>query len=135
MAKRAWLSIVLLGTASTGTTATRVEQPSSVYLKCRHDQSATEDDRVRRAQAVTLAKAINTAEAEMVRRTREYHPLANLNGLPAVPAGFKLSLYADRAGYMFAIKDTRDPCRFAVFSDSAGLLYEKSALSAPVIAQ
>lgn len=117
-----------------GASGNTVEQFSSV-VSCRHDQTATQEDRTRRAQAVTLAKAINAAEAELVRRTREYQPLANLRNLPAVPSGFKLNLYADRDGCIFAIKDTLDTCHFAVFSDSAGLLYEKTALSAPVIAQ
>ena len=107
----------------------------SSAISCRHQQAATQEDQVRRAQAVTLAKAIHAAEAELVRRTQQYQPLENLHTLPAVPSGFQLNLYADRFGYIFAIKDTMDPCRFAVFSDGGGLLYEKSALDAPLIAQ
>jgi hypothetical protein len=110
------------------------EQPSSVPA-CRHGQASTQEDRDRRAHALTVAKAITASEAEVVRRTGEYQPLARLSGLPAVPNGFKLALYADRSGYIFALKDTRDPCHFAVFSDASGLLYEKSALDAPVLAQ
>ncbi|HET7694536.1 MAG TPA: hypothetical protein VFK57_02420 [Vicinamibacterales bacterium] len=37
-----------------------------------------------------------------------------------------MSLYAGADGYIFSIKDTLDPCRFAIFSDSAGVLYESS---------
>ena len=102
---------------------------------CRHDAHAADADRTRRAQALMLAKAITAAQADVVRRTRQYHPLTNLGTLPAVPAGFSLKLFADRDDYVFALKDTRDPCRYAIFSDSAGLLYEKSARTAPVIAQ
>jgi len=84
---------------------------------------------------VTLAKAINTAQASLVQRTQQYHPVESLGNLPAVPAGFELNLFADRSGYMFALKDTQDPCWFAVFSDNRGLVYEKSALDAPAVAQ
>ncbi len=52
--------------------------------------------------------------------------------LPALPREFEL---ADASGYMFGLKGTQDPCWFAVFSDQRGLLYEESALNAPVIAQ
>jgi hypothetical protein len=104
-------------------------------VSCRHDKAATPEDRDRRAKALTLARAINAAEADQVQRTRQYQPLTNLHDLPAVPSGFRLNLYADRSGYIFAIKDTLDPCLFAVFSDTGGLLYEQSARSAPVIAQ
>jgi hypothetical protein len=107
----------------------------SPAITCLHGQASRQENRARRAQAVTLAKAINSAEAEAVQQTRHYQPLESLRNLPAVPSGFKLSLHADRFGYIFAIKDTRDPCWFAVFSDAGGLLYEKSALDAPVIAQ
>lgn len=102
---------------------------------CRHDANAAEVDRNRRAQALTLAKAITAAQADVVKRTRQYQPVQSLANLPAVPSGFALKLFADRDDYVFALKDTLDPCRYAIFSDSAGLLYEKSARAAPVIAQ
>lgn len=134
MVKRTSVCIAALGIASIGWTAMLGRQLPSA-ISCRHQQAAKQEDRARRAQALTLAKAINAAEAELVQRTRQYQPLESLHNLPAVPSGFQLKLYADRSGYIFAIKDTLDPCRFAVFSDAGGLLYEKSALDAPVIAQ
>ena len=111
------------------------QQTLPVVASCRHDGNATEPDRQRRAQALTLAKAITAAQGEAVRRTRQYHPVPSLGSLPAVPSGFALKLFADRDDYVFALKDTLDPCRYAIFSDSAGLLYEKSARAAPVVAQ
>jgi hypothetical protein len=136
MVKRSSVCIGVLGIASIGWAAIPERQLQlSSAISCRHDQAAKQDDRARHAQALTLAKAINVAEAELVRRTRQYQPLESLHNLPAVPSGFQLNLHADRSGYIFAIKDTSDPCRFAVFSDAGGLLYEKSALNAPVIAQ
>jgi hypothetical protein len=115
--------------------ALRGVQVPPTIAECRHDQRSTAEDRTRRTQALALAKAINAAQARVVRQTRRYQPLANLGSLPEVPRGFRLNLYADGEGYIFALKDTLDSCRFAVFSDSAGLLYEKSAIAAPVIAR
>ena len=105
--------------------------------RCHHGGAfaSTDDSRARRAQAVTLGRAIHRAEAEAVRSTGQYQPLSRLGLLPPVPKDFALKLYADGEGYLFGLKDTLDPCHFAIFSDTSGLLYEKSALSAPVIAR
>jgi hypothetical protein len=127
--------IALLTLTSIQGAAPLSRQVPPAIASCRHDANATDADRSRRAQALALAKAIHAAEANVVRRTGEYHPVRNLGKLPAVPAGFALKLFADREDYVFAVKDTRDPCRYAIFSDSAGLLYEKSAHAAPVIAR
>jgi hypothetical protein len=130
--------IALFAVASIAGTAApqpRVPQVLPTIASCRHDSRATDVDRNRRAQARALAKAINTAEGESARRTRAYQPLSALGKLPPVPDGFSLKLFADRDGYMFALKDTLDPCHYAVFSDAAGFLYEQSGRAAPVIAQ
>jgi len=134
MVNRKAVWIALLSITSIGGAAMPMEQ-FGYAPTCRHGQAPTEEDRARRAQAVTLAKAINTAQASLVQRTQQYHPVESLGNLPAVPAGFELNLFADHSGYMFAIKDTQDPCWFAVFSDNRGLVYEKSALDAPAVAQ
>lgn len=109
--------------------------PLSIVPACRHTDAAKQEDRNRRAQALALARAINGAEAELARGAQDYQPLAKLQNLPAAPIGFKVSLHADRTGYIFSLKDTSDPCYFAVFSDAGGLLYQQSALTAPVIAE
>jgi hypothetical protein len=127
--------IVLLAVTSMQGAVPLTRQVPPSVTSCRHDAHATDADRQRRAQALTLAKAIVAAEADVVRRTRQYHPVQSLGTLPPVPSGFALKLFADRDDYVFALKDTLDPCRYAIFSDSAGLLYEKSARAAPVIAR
>ena len=109
-----------------------VEQ--AIPVACRHDRPNAVD-KARRAQAVVLAKAINTAQMDSLRRARKYEPAANLKGIPAAPDGFKLDLYVNDSGYIFSLKDSLDPCSFAVFSDHGGLLYQQSGRSAPVIAQ
>jgi hypothetical protein len=93
---------------------------------CRHDSSATQADRMRRDQALVLARAINQAEGLAAQKTREYQPLAALPNLPSVPVGFLVRLYVDDSGYMFSIKDDRDPCHYGIFSDENGRLYEMS---------
>jgi hypothetical protein len=127
--------IALLAVASIQSAAPLTRQLSPPVASCLHDANAREGDRNRRMQALALAKAINTAEADVVRRTRQYQPVGSLRNLPAVPPGFALKLFADRDDYVFAVKDTRDPCHYAIFSDSAGFLYEKSARAAPLVAQ
>jgi len=93
---------------------------------CRHDSSATDADRMRRDQALALARAINQAEGLAAQRTRVYQPLASLPNLPQAPVGFRVRLYVDESGYMFSIKDERDPCHYGIFSDENGRLYEMS---------
>ena len=93
---------------------------------CRHDSAATAADRMRRDQALALARAINQAEGLAAQRTREYQPLAALPNLPPAPQGFRVRLYVDDSGYMFSIKDERDPCHYGIFSDEHGRLYEMS---------
>jgi hypothetical protein len=133
MGKRTPVCIAILGIASIGWAAMPPRQ-TSTGISCRHDNASRQDDRARRGQALRLAKAIHEAEARVVQIRQQYQPVSGLGSLPEVPSGFALSLHADHTGYIFAIKDTLDPCRFAVFSDQGGLLYEKSALDAPVIA-
>ncbi len=111
------------------------EQLVGSLPECRHGQGATPEDQGRSAQALKVARAITAVQSASVRRTGQYQPLAKLGNLPALPTAFELNLLADGSAYIFALKDTQDPCWFAVFSDQRGLLYEKSALNAPVIAQ
>jgi hypothetical protein len=139
MAKRTLFSLATLGVfgfaslaLSSQPTALVSQQPSVV--ECRHTRTAAQEDRTRRDQAMSLAKAINHAEAEAVKRTKRYQPLANLGKLPMVPRGFELKLFANSSGYLFVLKDTLDPCRYAVFSDESGFVYEK-AMDAPLVAQ
>jgi hypothetical protein len=121
--------------ASVGWAAMPNQRLSSLPLpSCRHTGNVSQEDQDRAVQAVAFAKTINTGEAEAKKRTGEYRPITSLSNLPTVPSGFKVNLYADRTGYMFSLKDTLDPCHFAVFSDTAGLIYQQSALTAPLIA-
>ena len=46
-----------------------------------------------------------------------------------------MRVYTDHAGFVVSLKDSLDPCKFGIFSDESGFVYEKAPLSAPFIAQ
>src|SRR5262245_48444757 len=100
---------------------------------CLHDQGETAQHRARREGALALVKAINTAQGQLVQRSKRYGSLQEFGTLPAAPEGFLIRVYADQDGYLVSVKDDRDPCRFAFFSDQSGHVYE-SKMSAPQIA-
>ena len=104
-------------------------------VSCLHDATERQTDRARRDEALLVAKAINAAEGALAQQTRRYHQLSDLQGLPQVPAGFELRLYADTSGYVLSLKDVKDSCHYGLFSDQSGWIYEKSPLTAPAIAQ
>jgi len=100
--------------------------------RCLHGQDEQQADRTRRDQAVRVARQINRAENTASLRgpsqPRRYVPLDDPRigavGIPAAPDGFRLRFYTDTESYAFSLKDTRDRCGFAVFSDQDGRIYE-----------
>ena len=102
---------------------------------CLHDAAETPEHRGRREQAVRLAKAIVERQGEAAERTRIYAPLSRLRNLPPTPRAFDVRLYTDGAGFVLSLKDSLDPCKFGIFSDESGFVYEKAPLSAPLIAR
>src|SRR5688572_16979352 len=112
---------------------TQVSSQFAVLPRCLHDDGETQANRVRREQAISLARAINAAQGQAVERTGRYQPLPQLGNLPAAPDGFVLRLYADEDGYIFSIKDSRDACRYGIFSDQHGTLYQLSP-TVPLVA-
>jgi hypothetical protein len=94
---------------------------------CLHDQFETPAERTRREKAVELAQDINRAQAMAFGRRGgkgSYLPFEQLLNLPATPEGFKIQFHLDRTTYAFSVKDMRDPCAYAVFSDQSGDVYE-----------
>jgi hypothetical protein len=102
----------LLGTAD----AARAQQ-------CLHMQLETAEDRVRRDRAMEFARRVNAAQAIPAPRGPRYRALEELPYLPPVPDGFELQFHTDGRSYTLSLKDRRDPCRFAVFSDQDGAVY------------
>ena len=98
--------------------------------RCLHGSDERPNHRTRREQALTLAQQIHRAEnpgPTVVPPGRTFRPLDQLTNLPPTPDGFNVQLTTDGATYAFSIKDTLDPCRYAVFSDQELSLYEATA--------
>ena len=113
------LAVGVVALAGTGT--------AFAQQNCLHDASETAANRTRRDQAIRVARAINTAEhmGLVPRRPGErYRPFEQLVMIPPIPEGFALQFHTDGDTYSFSLKDTRDACRYAVFSDQEGLIYE-----------
>ncbi len=127
------LSIIGLGAALISRVETRVHGQLGTVVQCLHDSDETAPNRARREAARTLARAINSAQGRTAEATRRYVPLEQLRDLPPTPDGFILRLYTDGDGYVFSLKDDRDPCGFGIFSDQKAFLYE-AAPSRPLVA-
>ncbi len=100
--------------------------PTAAFAQtCLHGTNETAGERIRREQAIAFAHQLNAIE-KFARRgigsARRYRSLEELR-VPKIPAGFTLKLQTDGLGYLFSLKDTRDPCGFAVFSDQDGDVY------------
>jgi len=106
--------------------------------RCLHGPDEQAVDRARREQAVRVARQINRAEGTASFRgpskPRSYVPLDDPRiasvGIPAAADGFKLRFYTDTESYALSLKDTRDRCGFAVFSDQDGRIYEALPMAA-----
>jgi hypothetical protein len=97
--------------------------------QCLHGSSEQSNDRVRREQALRLVEQINRAESLDVSapRHRRYRPLDQLGNLPPTPAGFRLQFLTDGSTYSVSLKDTRDACNYAIFSDQDQAIYQATA--------
>jgi hypothetical protein len=97
--------------------------------QCLHGSSEQSNDRIRRDQALRLVEQINRAESLDVSapRYRRYRPLDQLGNLPSTPAGFRLQFLIDGSTYSVSLKDTRDACNFAIFSDQDQMIYQATA--------
>ena len=105
-------------------------QPAQVAPGCQHGASEESAQQTRREQAQALAQAINQAEDTgrlVPGKPPGYKPFSQLTELPPVPPGFSVQLNTDGNTYDFVVKDTLDPCHYAIFSDQDGFLYETIA--------
>jgi hypothetical protein len=98
---------------------------------CLHGSDESAAQKVRRDAAIQLATRINLAESTIIGpMPRRYRPLEELS-VPAPPAGFDLQFHTDGRTYSFSLKDRLDPCKYVVFSDQDGMLYEAVARRGP----
>ena len=96
---------------------------------CLHGGAESAADRARRQQAIDYATKINVAETTYgigprSQSQRGYRSLDQLANLPLLPAGFAIQFHNDDRSYTFSLKDTRDACHYAIFSDQDKLIYE-----------
>ena len=96
--------------------------------ECLHGSDETTANRERRMQAVQYVIKVNAAETALTigpaQPRPKYRALNELPNLPLLPAGFDTQFLTDGASYSFSLKDTRDACHYAIFSDQAKLVYE-----------
>ena len=133
MGKGVWAGVAVVGVVGSALAAQPRAQLSGVPA-CLHDSAERQADKSRRDQAVALAKAIHQAQGAVAERTRRYVPLTQLRNLPPPPRHFDVRLYTDGTGYVVSIKDTLDPCKFGIFSDESGYVYENTPKTAPLLA-
>ena len=99
---------------------------------CLHSDLESNADRTRRMQAIDYVTKVNIAEsARLPALPRTYRPLEELGNIPPVPAGFAVQFHNDDRSYTISLKDTRDACHYAVFSDQDRLVYEGVPRSDP----
>jgi len=128
------ISMVALGALLVSSNRTYGKQGRALFsARCLHDDGESQADRARREQALSLAREINAAQGRAIQQTKRYQPVQQLGKLPETPAGFVVRLYTDSDGYAFSIKDDRDACRYGIFSDHQGTLYQASP-TLPLIA-
>jgi hypothetical protein len=94
---------------------------------CLHAANESPAERARRAAAIGFVRGVNDAQARALGQKQEVVPLASL---PPAPAGFQadLGVGTERTKYVLTVKDTTDPCRYALFTDQAGLIYSGGPL-------
>jgi hypothetical protein len=109
--------------AGIGTTAALVALVSSSSSSAQ-SSACTE----RRAQAIGLARQINTLQLHESRAKKTFLPLNELSGV-VVPDGLAVQLIHSASEFLFSIKDIQQPdCHVAVFSDQKYVLYTAQPL-------
>ena len=93
---------------------------------CLHGADETAANRSRRQQAIQYVARVNATETGLSigPAPPRYRPLSELTNLPLLPAGFEVQFHTDGRTYTISLKDTRDACHYAIFSDQEKRVYE-----------
>jgi hypothetical protein len=103
---------------------------------CLHGRSENQDQATRRRQALQMAQRINLAQVVTVgpgSQNRQFRPLEELPNIPPAPRGFRIQFHTDGETYTFSLKDTLDPCLYAIFSDQEKRIYEATPTSRSLV--
>jgi hypothetical protein len=90
---------------------------------CLHGPLETSAERARREQAIKVAHEINALQASYGGMPGGRYRRPSELKLPEMPDNFEFWFYTEGRTYLFSLKDSADPCSFAVFSDDEGLVY------------
>jgi hypothetical protein len=122
---------------------------SAFGQQCLHGAGETPEEVARRRAAVAAARTVNTIEASqgasgqfVLQKDLADTPYAisiqqsnkdasnrlSLDPNEDIVPGWKLTLQLVENGYWFAIKDTTDPCGFALISNHAGVIFKAEPL-------
>ena len=126
----------MIGMTLALTLAAFAAQPTG--QSCLHGLDATPEQQYRRSQAIGAARYVNTIQFNQPgRRANTYLTHEQLAALPprtSAPTldltpgnemlpGWQLTVSTTHGGYWFMIKDTTDPCHFALISNQEGVIY------------
>jgi hypothetical protein len=121
------LSILVAAFAAVG--AQQAVPPPLAASRCLHGVAETESERTRREQALRVAHQLNLAEMSP---RMPFRPLEQLVNVPPIPGGFAVSLTTDGRSYNFSLKDERDACHYAIFSNQDRWVYEATPTQNPI---
>lgn len=108
--------------ALVGISRVRAVAAQDAQSECLHGPDETEAQRARRVSAFQHIRAINWAQHnEKLAPNRQWR--AEIPGLMAPPDGFTSQFLVSKEGYLASVKDAKDPCHWALFSDETGLIY------------
>jgi hypothetical protein len=94
--------------------------------QCLHGQGEVAEQRARRAAAIRLVRALNTAEANdaTVRQTRLYRSPAELSVDLSSAPGFEPHFTTDGTTYALMLTDTADACHFVFTTNETGVIFQ-----------
>jgi len=99
--------------------------PAFAQQPCLHGPNEDAAQQARRHAGLTLARAINTAEAnEGMRTAKKYFPLAELIVDLTKAGGFEPQFTTDGRTYSLILKDTTDPCHFVFSTNQMGIIFQ-----------
>ena len=111
------LTVVAAG-GPVGTPQVSAQQPA-----CLHGPQEQANQAARKKSALTFVRMVNNAQAKALGSTGSYLSGDQLPFASQVPEGFTFRLVGTGQAYAFSVQDASDPCRFAFFSDHAGLIF------------